>query len=55
MLKRKDPELVENARRAAEAESARFAGCCELCETPEDCKANRVPCELSGEMLDRVL
>lgn len=48
-MKRKDPTVVEQARIAAEAERKRYAGCCEICDTPEECRAGRVPCALSGE------
>lgn len=50
-MTRKDPKDVEKARIAADADSKRYAGCCEACDTPEDCRAGRVPCVLSGELM----
>lgn len=50
-MKQKPQEQVEFARQEALKIAERFKGCCEICDTPEDCRAGKVPCTLSGERL----
>jgi hypothetical protein len=50
-LKKKKLEDVIKSRIVSEVESKRYTGCCEICDSPEDCKAGKVSCELSGEKI----
>ena len=49
MSTKKSPEVVEASRRQAALAAERYKGCCEICDTPEECRGGKVPCELSGD------